>query len=218
MNKLKITQEAPMPNLVISNTSIRQDSDNRYCLNDLHEAAGGNKKHRPSYFLANQQTKELIKEISIAGIPAIYTKQRLGTFVVRELVYAYAMWISAAFNLKVIRAYDKQVSQPKPTLDDFIPGDDNEIACSLESLLYRSYKEPLGVRALIWIDDGQATLVKQLKHSEVAIDSLDTQPLMTAIKQLTEEASRLTEKYNIDLYQLPGHKPKEEKKQTGKNK
>jgi hypothetical protein len=108
-----------MSNLIISDLTIRQDAEGRFCLNDLHRAAGGEAKHRPNYFLGNQQTIDLIKEIEIAGIPAILSKQGLGTFVCKELVYAYGMWISPAFHLKVIRAYDALVSQSYPTQSQY---------------------------------------------------------------------------------------------------
>lgn len=99
--------------LTISGISIRQDDQGRYCLNDLHKAAGNENKNRPSLWLKNQQTVELIAEIEKAGIPAIQSKQQLGTFAVKDLVYVYAMWISPAFTLKVIRAYDAMVSAPR---------------------------------------------------------------------------------------------------------
>ncbi|MFP4104847.1 MAG: phage antirepressor KilAC domain-containing protein [Phycisphaerae bacterium] len=97
--------------LVIDSIRVGVDADGRYCLNDLHRASGGKSKDRPNYWMENQQTKALIREIEKAGIPAISAKQGLGTFVCKELVYAYAMWIDAAFNLKVIRAFDSMQQQ-----------------------------------------------------------------------------------------------------------
>lgn len=119
--------------LTIGEFYIRQDEDGRYCLNDLHKASGGLKKHQVSNFLRVEQTKELIEEIdqtsnmsfeqniSSSNMRSIenssFSDMRsclkvlngVGTFAVKELVYAYAMWISAKFHLMVIRAYDALV-------------------------------------------------------------------------------------------------------------
>lgn len=101
-----------MSDIIISGITIRRDEHGRYCLNDLHRASGMEKRHQPSDWLRIQQTQDLITELgeAIPGIPGIQSKQGLGTFVAKELVYAYAMWISAAFHLKVIRAYDTMVT------------------------------------------------------------------------------------------------------------
>jgi len=93
--------------LTILTTKIRQ-IDGLYSLNDLHKAAGGEAKHQPSNFLRNTQTRELITEISNSSDlrNPLKTKQGTGTYICKELVYAYAMWISAKFHLQVIRAFD----------------------------------------------------------------------------------------------------------------
>lgn len=88
----------------VANVSVRQ-FDTLYSLNDLHKAAGGLEKHKPANWLRNQQTTDLITELEIAQIRAIQKKQGLGTFVCKELVVHYGMWISPTFSLKVIRAF-----------------------------------------------------------------------------------------------------------------
>lgn len=101
--------------LTIGTTSVRQVGE-LYSLNDLHKASGGEDKHQPSKFVRMDQTQALITEIEnspkvaslkTAGIPAIKTKEGRGggTYACKELVIAYAAWISAAFHLKVIRVF-----------------------------------------------------------------------------------------------------------------
>lgn len=95
---------------------VRQDDQGRFSLNDLHQAAGDKNRHRPSLWVENKQTQALVDEIeteSKARIPALVAEHggaRPGAFVVRELVYANAMWISTAFHPKLIRTFDTLVT------------------------------------------------------------------------------------------------------------
>lgn len=110
-----------MSGLVAISTTVSVDSNGMYSLNDLHRAIGEENKSRPNYFLDNQFTRDLIDEIEKDGKSAIRSKQHVGTYVCKQLVYAYAMWISPKFMLQVIDAYDSMannrsllVEAPKP--------------------------------------------------------------------------------------------------------
>jgi phage antirepressor YoqD-like protein len=99
--------------VVIGDITIQQDDEGRYCLNDFHKAAGGERKDDTREWLATKGAQELIQrvEAQLTGKSVIKTPGRYGgTFAVKELVYAYAMWISADYYLKVIRAYDRMVT------------------------------------------------------------------------------------------------------------
>lgn len=97
--------------IIIEEMAIHQDAQGRFCLNDLHKASGEEQRHRPKYWLENKQTQELIQELEKGGIPPILTKQGFGTYVCKELVYAYAMWISPRFHILVIRTFDTVMTQ-----------------------------------------------------------------------------------------------------------
>ena len=88
----------------VANVSVRQ-FNGLYSINDLHRAAGKERKHEPHAWLRSQQAIELIKELEKTQNCVIQSKQGLGTFVSKELVVHYGMWISPAFSLKVIRAF-----------------------------------------------------------------------------------------------------------------
>ncbi len=137
-----------MSDLSIANTAIR-NHNNLYNLNDLHQASGALKRHQPANWLRLQQTQELIAELSSDGIPSLQQNQYLraespvphirgtkqnqqvieviqggtnqGTFVCKELVYAYATWISPRFFLQVLRTFDAVISaQPQMTEDQLM--------------------------------------------------------------------------------------------------
>lgn len=99
--------------ITIVNTTVRMDAEGRYCLNDFHKAAGGASKDQPSLFLQLDTTAALVREISNSrdSLNKAHISSKAGryggTSVVKPLVYAYAMWISASFSLKVIEAFDR---------------------------------------------------------------------------------------------------------------
>lgn len=101
--------------LAIGETTVRQH-DGLFSLNDLHVASGGEEKHEPNQFTRLDQTQALIAEIKSADSRnCIETKRGAngGTYACRELVIAYAAWISAAFHLKVIRVFLAAINTPQ---------------------------------------------------------------------------------------------------------
>lgn len=107
-----------MTDLTVANTLIRKNEKGLYCLNDLHKASGGESKNRIAYWLQTKQANECITALNAKdGKPSFEQNQSLsivkgspenggGTYAVKELVYAYAMWISSEFFLHVIQTYD----------------------------------------------------------------------------------------------------------------
>ncbi|THA06721.1 KilA-N domain-containing protein, partial [Rodentibacter pneumotropicus] len=100
-----------MTNLSILNQSIRT-FENLFSLTDLHKASGAENKHKPTFFLRLDQTKDLIAEIEVNSelqicnsVKVIHGGPNSGTYACEELVLAYATWISPKFHLIVLRAF-----------------------------------------------------------------------------------------------------------------
>ncbi|WP_143706568.1 KilA-N domain-containing protein, partial [Xenorhabdus innexi] len=95
--------------IILNGVKISTDKQGRYRLNDLHKASGGEAKHQPSLWSTNQQTQALVDLLKkeTLGNPIVSIEGRKGgTYACKELVYAYAMWISPEFHLHVIRTFD----------------------------------------------------------------------------------------------------------------
>ena len=103
-------------NITLCNTTVSVNKDGLYCLNDLHKASGGSEKDQPALWLRLDKTKELIAECSNSTetqnkIISSKSGRYGGTYVCKELVYSYAMWISSKFHLMVIKVFDQWLNE-----------------------------------------------------------------------------------------------------------
>ena len=132
--------------LTLGTSAIRQ-LDGLYSLNDLHQAAGGDKQHQPANFLRLEQTQALIAEISNSSDLRNYIPMKTsagrhgGTYVCRELVYAYANWISPAFYLKMIRAFDALQSAAVPPAPTLAPPAEPGLSSAVKARIQRRAHE-----------------------------------------------------------------------------
>jgi hypothetical protein len=142
--------------LTVLGTKIRRDEEGRYNLNDCHKAAGGEKTHQPANWLRLQRTMDLMAEMdhssdlrSDTGKPVSVQNggKAPGTYVAKELVYDFAMWISPAFSLTVIRAFD-----------DLVTGKVPQVANSNAASLGRDFRGFFSIARLIGLDQNQAAL------------------------------------------------------------
>lgn len=108
-----------MTALIIGTSSIRQ-IDGLYSLNDLHKVSGGLSKHQPNNFIRIEQTQALIAELNSSNLRSLETREGRngGTYACKELVIAYAAWISPAFHLKVIRVFLAEAGRTLPQKQD----------------------------------------------------------------------------------------------------
>lgn len=205
-----LTQTLVNPNtqsLVIGGFSIRQDENGRYCLNDLHKASGDDKKYFPAYFLRNQQTKDLIELIETENydmqictsknkaVNSVKGKGKAqGTYVVKELVYSYAMWISAKFHLMVIRAYDAMVMQTKVNSRQVITPEQKD---TLHKIVDHKVNGNQGLRAQVWTRHNRHFKINSY-HELLAIHFED------AVKYLLEmEVKQRIEKEEVKALPYP---------------
>lgn len=174
--------------LMIAGTEIRQDQDGRFSLNDFHKAAvakGENRRTKePGKFLLAPHVMELVGEITTqdpGSLPVAAVEGRNGgTYVVKELVYAYAMWVSPRFHLEVIRTFE---AATRPAANDPIIPVERRLPVAADNFeAAKRLSESLGLAG------NQATLsANRMVKETLGIDVLE----LAGIQRLTNEAQEL---------------------------
>lgn len=99
-----------MNNLILNGTEIRVDEFGRYCLTDLWKAGGSIETKKPSKFEKTERHSELVEILKGRNLPFNpYEKTRGryngGTWTIKEMIIAYAIYVSADMHMKVIDVF-----------------------------------------------------------------------------------------------------------------
>lgn len=121
---------ATMNVMKFDEVAIRTDADGLYRLNDLHKAAGGEARHRPSLWMENRQAIDLINKFSHLR-KSVKTQKggaKSGVYAAAPILAAYASWLGGSAAASVLRhiAIDhiESVSAPRPIRREFLFGDE----------------------------------------------------------------------------------------------
>lgn len=85
--------------------TLTSDEEGMFNLNEVYHASGGVRKNQPSNW--SRSNSELIRQFDNPQIRGFKVKRGRngGTWVIEQVVYAYAEWISPEFHAAVIEAF-----------------------------------------------------------------------------------------------------------------
>lgn len=208
LNKPELKDCIMQDTLTIGSSAIRE-IDGLYSLNDLHKASGGEEKHQPAKFVRLDQTQAIVAELAKSPEMANCLKSSRGanggTYACKELVIAYAAWISAAFHLKVIRVFLDTLPQ-QPSLPHYIT---NEQAGEISTLVAMRFPDGKD-RPYAWSRFNNHFRLDSYKHLpatrfDEAVDYVNQMPirgqgLEDTLQRLTDQLSEKNS-YPIALFE-----------------
>jgi len=129
-----------MTALSIVGVNVRQDSEGRFSLNDLHKAAvakgKANQSQRPANFLKSEPVKAFIAELDsdatqIASVESVKGGKNQGTYASELVAIRYAGWIDPSFEITVYRTFQavakgeieqaKAIATRQTLKDEYLP-------------------------------------------------------------------------------------------------
>ena len=91
--------------LVVDGCLINSFEPNLYSLNDIHKASGGSASKKPAFYLRTLTAKRILNALPGERWEKLHVIRggvSQGTFASQELVFAYALWLSPDFYVRVL--------------------------------------------------------------------------------------------------------------------